>query len=429
MNDFDKRFSRIKNIADNTVFLNLKVTDNLKNRVKSNLTKSTVRRKSSIPLTITKYRKQFTGIAALLIIGILLYTFLPGGSVQAVALTINPLDSSSLYSIRITKPEDLELLDLEIDSCNALYYCWSPNGRYLAYGNDGDIFLYDRKNKKTKKLTNTPDRWELMPSWSPDSEYLAFTSRSLDPREGKATKQGADPWVMQGVWGGSPTLIHIDGSGYKVLEEGTVIDPPSWSPDGNMIAYGVNGSIHLFTLTDQKITVIKPSDYNLNATYLGAPSWSPARNELAVFFSLDDQEPTREEIINNSTATTSQGYALLDLDIGKALFLYEYEALFISRPPALWSSDGNNLALVFKQETLIQNPMGLFVVGRSGGNAQKVGDAYQAAWEPGGTRLAYIDSNDSRFLQILSPSENDWNQQTINYREFLQGFAWQPVLK
>ncbi len=275
-----------------------------------------------------------------------------------------------------------------------------------------------------------------MPSWSPDGNYLVFTSRPLEPGEGKPSNPDIDSWVMLGVFGGSPTLIGRDGSGYTVLEEGVVTNPPTWSSDGKTITYGIEGSVHLFTLDEQKVTVIKPADYGLEAKYLSAPSWSPARNELAIFFATDDREPTRQELLAGNAPTPEQGYALLDLDKKSSLILYQYKAPFVaSRPPALWNGTRNILALAIVPALDIHDPpAALLVMDRDGNNRQKLGVAYQAAWEPDGSRLAYIDLDTRRSIVILSPTDHGWDQQTVDFEEilqrnFLEGFAWRPAVK
>jgi len=69
---------------------------------------------------------------------------------------------------------------------------------------------------------------------------------------------------MSGAWGGSPTIIRRDGTGYEILEEGMVWNP-SWSSDGKMIAYGSGGSIHLFNLKEHKARVLSPRDIRLGS--------------------------------------------------------------------------------------------------------------------------------------------------------------------
>ncbi len=56
----------------------------------------------------------------------------------------------------------------------------SPDGTKIAYTmkNDGceDLYLLDLLNGETKQLTNTPDRVESEPTWSPSGTKLAFES-------------------------------------------------------------------------------------------------------------------------------------------------------------------------------------------------------------------------------------------------------------
>ncbi len=316
-----------------------------------------------------------------------------------------------------------------IDSVSMRFCHWSPDGQWLVYGNQGDLFIYNNKTGENINLTNTPDKWELLPFWSPDGSKLGFTSRPLDPREGRPSID--DDWVMSGPGGGSPAIICLDGTGYKILDEKLVINPLSWSPDGKTVAYGAGDSIHLYSLKDNKSILISPAEIGIEAKFIGSPSWSPKRFEIAFFFSLDDKESTREEILDGTASPTKQGFALLDLKTNEVNVLYTFEGLFTwCRPPALWNADGSKLAFLLRAEGLINNPTGLMVTNREGGNVHKIGEAYQALWEPNGNRLAYIDSFECHVVKIVSFDGDVYTTKMIEHENtFNDGITWQPSIK
>lgn len=321
-----------------------------------------------------------------------------------------------------------EPIPVEVDSYNALYYRWSPSGQRLAFGKAHSLFIYDAMPAKTHALTNRQDRWELMPSWSPKGDSIAFVSRPLDSREGKPTKPGADPWVMSGCYCGSPTIVRPDGSGYRVLESTKTVNPPTWSPDGSGLAYDADGEVHVYNLTTNEATTIRPGEFGLEARYLSAPSWSPTRQELTVFFSEDAREPSREQVLNKTAPSPWQGFAILDLAHRKARVVYKYQAPFVSRPPAQWSSDGERIALVFTAALIIDEPKGLVVVDRTSNKVEILArHPYQAAWEPGGPRLAFLDADNGRQVHVLSPTINGWAKQAIQHEQFVEGIAWRPT--
>ncbi|HBQ28372.1 MAG TPA: hypothetical protein DD719_02970 [Desulfotomaculum sp.] len=352
-----------------------------------------------------------------------------GSRFQENKTKVQPLNGhtgSLLISLMDDKPVPL---DVPVDSCNIMYCRWSPDGQWLVYGNKGDLFLYNYKTGKSINLTNTPNRWELMPSWSPDGSRLCFTSRPLHSNE-RSREDPDGNWVMFGAWGGSPTIIRRDGTGYEILEEGMVWNP-SWSSDGKMIAYGSGGSIHLFNLKEHKTRVLSPRNIGLEAKYIGSPSWSPTRHEIALFFSLNDREPTREEVLAGTALPTKQGFALLDLQTNKIRVLYTFEGPFTSyRLPALWNTDGSKLVFHLESEGPVHNPIGLMVTNREGGSLQKIGEAYQVLWEPNGNRLAYIDANDYRIVRIVSFNGDTYTIKTIiEDNNTIEGITWRPALK
>lgn len=317
-------------------------------------------------------------------------------------------------------------LPVEIGTESGMFYRWSPDGRYLVYGREGDLFLYDGQTGESRNLTRTPDRWELMPAWSPDGHSLAFTSRPLLPREGEGR------WHARfGPFGGSLALIRADGTGYRVLEEVLAQHPPSWSPDGRWLAYGSEGAVRLFDLETGEVALVTAGELQgdgLQVSYLGAPAWSPRRQEIAFFFAEDDRPPSREEILDGTAPRPLQGYGLLDPATRRVRVLHQYEAPFVARPPALWSPDGQKLALPFTCALIICDPVGLLLVDREGQGAQQlVREFYQAAWAPAGRRLAYIDNDTRREVRILTFRADGSRQASVIRHDYLvEGIAWRP---
>lgn len=338
--------------------------------------------------------------------------------------------TSVVYATLVAKDGTVrtEPVPVRMDPSSTLYFRWSPDGRYLVYGREADLFLYDAQTRQSRNLTRTPDRWELMPSWSPDGQYLAFTSRPLEPREGKPKQPGVYPWdAMSGCFCGSPALIRRDGSVYRVLDQAETTHSPGWSGDGQTLAYDHRGAIRLAELESGRIRALGPAEVGLAVKYLGAPAWSPQRGELSFFYAADDRGWTRQELMAGKAARVRQGYAVTDLATGRTRVLYEYRAPFQPRPQALWSADGERLALPFTCELILCDPVGLVVVDRAGKRAEQVAKAfYQAAWEPGGRRLAYIRHDDQRVLEVLTPDGRGWRRQEIRLWRFIEGIAWRP---
>ena len=56
---------------------------------------------------------------------------------------------------------------------------WSPDGKRIAYVGDNVIWVVDSDGKNPRQLTEHVT--EAHPTWSPDSEFIAFTSFGRDP--------------------------------------------------------------------------------------------------------------------------------------------------------------------------------------------------------------------------------------------------------
>lgn len=81
--------------------------------------------------------------------------------------------------IYVMNTDGTDIFDLGSGS----YPRWSPNSEYIVYfvsEDDGqrvlasDIFLTDIRGQQRLKVTNTQDRIEMHPDWSPDGHYLVY---------------------------------------------------------------------------------------------------------------------------------------------------------------------------------------------------------------------------------------------------------------
>jgi TolB protein len=117
---------------------------------------------------------------------------------------------------------------------------WAPDGRAVvvtAFQNDNvDIFTVSADGSVVTNVSNDPAD-EFSPSWSPDGERIAW---------GRSTGEGTRAHIV---------VANVDGSGQVVLPDLADLAPPVWSPDGARIYSYVVGENGAF----QDLIVLDPS--------------------------------------------------------------------------------------------------------------------------------------------------------------------------
>src|SRR5262249_5161553 len=95
---------------------------------------------------------------------------------------------------------------------------WSPNGKQIAYEQDGQIHVIKADGTSSHALTDGDTN--VSPAWSPNGQRIAFAGRRGSPGN----------WEIY--------AMSADGSNVKQLTSNPAIDlDPTWSPDGKLIAF------------------------------------------------------------------------------------------------------------------------------------------------------------------------------------------------
>ena len=138
---------------------------------------------------------------------------------------------------------------------------WSPDGQYIAFSSNRDgnheIYVMGSDGSNPRRLTEDSAS-DQSPSWSPDGQYIAFSSS----RDGNA-----EIYVM-----GS------DGSNPRRLTEDSASDQhPTWSPDGQHIAFSSNrdGLDHNYEIYVMGSDGSNPRRLTYHRRIEESPSWSP----------------------------------------------------------------------------------------------------------------------------------------------------------
>ena len=243
---------------------------------------------------------------------------------------------------------------------------WSPDGTRIAFMSDRDghgrkgrvwstfeIYVMDADGGNQQNLTNHPDR-DYSPSWSPDGKRIVFVSdrdgfldihgfptseiyvmdadgENLQNLTNNRVEDGAPSWSPDGKrivfiserdghFIGDFELItseiyvmDVDGGNQQRLTENRKNDwYPSWSPDGERIAFA---SDRKGDFVNNEIYVIDDEGGNLqrlteNRAEDGAPSWSPDGKRIAFASDRDghiiDGRPTSEIYVMNADGGNQQ---------------------------------------------------------------------------------------------------------------------------
>ena len=201
---------------------------------------------------------------------------------------------------------------------------WSPDGRQIAFASgprDGnmDLYVMNRDGSDLSPLIDgRPLNVSGSPSWSPDGRLIAFVW---------------DVHRNQALY-----VVNVDGSGLTPLLDDApgnyYFSSPSWSPDGQRIAFalGYYGSQDTSLLNAQGIYVMNADGSDLarltDRESSVDPSWSPDGQRIA-FVSPSFRPRAEMEIY----VMNASGFGLTRLT----------HTLW-NRPSLSWSPDGQRIA-------------------------------------------------------------------------------------
>ena len=199
---------------------------------------------------------------------------------------------------------------------------FSPDGNYVAYtSNDQgslDVVVMPIGGGAVRRLAATPAD-EAQPAWSPDGTQVAFTSaRDRDGRLSAVAGLSAMSAFVQGQGGDIFLVPAAGGPAAKLVERGSY---PAWSPDGRTIVFQSDRSGH-WDIWTVPAKGGEPRPLTADADIDYQPSWSPDGKWIA-YGSLQAQSGGRLMVV------PSDGGAPRELKV---------KAGSVGSPA--WSSDG-----------------------------------------------------------------------------------------
>jgi len=236
---------------------------------------------------------------------------------------------------------------------------FSPGGKEIAYvywaENFSDVFVMAADGSKSRRLTRLQsgsimdNSWAFRPSWSPDGERIAFVS--------DATSRFPQLWLMG-----------IDGAGRRQLSlpafyEESWVDALTWDPNGGRVAItgapDMRAPSQIYLVDLAKVTAVKLTSH-VNGAY--DPSWSPNGENLAYIGRSGSQAELWVRTIDGEKQS-------------------RFDRLSFVRSPA-WAPDGKSVAVLALQNGAFE----IFVMSvKPTDNGFEIGDPRQL------TRDAAVD--------------------------------------
>jgi Tol biopolymer transport system component len=288
-------------------------------------------------------------------------------------------------------------------AASRVWVTWSPHSSELAFSDVGGIFVIRQNGRGLYRINAFGD----FPEWSPQGSTIAFDGRgSIYSVEssGRGLRQLTDSsrddsseWSPDGsrivfIRGSSGLRVAdeigvyvIDASGKRLSRLGTGYDP-HWSPDGRSVLYlhetgKLGGTAIMIAAADASST-------RKVAEGVGA-SWSPSGTTIA-FMRYDYRQEDHGAGGIVTVAYRSTLYvSAIDGSNRRALASRSLDANNELYDGSSWSPDGRSIALTASRDEgssiVLVDP----VTGQTRTLDKSGTDAYQVAWSPDGTHLAF----------------------------------------
>ncbi|TMK36578.1 MAG: hypothetical protein E6G58_04985 [Actinobacteria bacterium] len=175
-------------------------------------------------------------------------------------------DSFHVHTVRVDGTNELTLTGAgNMNSGDAVNHtAWSPDGSQIAYPLSGDIYVMNADGSNQHAITHaTGGMGYYYPVWSVNGTIAMWGAPDAGPDGGPAD---SEIYTVPATGGDVKRLTH---NGVSNIE-------PSWSPDGNRLAYWNEGALWIMRADGS-------GKHQVDAQESGAwaPTWSPDGTQIA----------------------------------------------------------------------------------------------------------------------------------------------------